>query len=107
MMINKMLVVTLMVTFLFPAFLCLAQENETTTIILVRHAEEVRSKGQIIPLTDAGSARAKELARVLQNVKIDAVFSTDAERTISTARPMAETKGLASTVYTYKEYSDL
>jgi broad specificity phosphatase PhoE len=107
MKINKMLVITLMVTFLFPAFLCLAQENETTTIILVRHAEEDRSKGQIIPLTDAGSARAKELARVLQNVKIDAIFSSDTERTKSTARPIAETRGLTPNVYAYKEYSDL
>ena len=106
MKINKMFVIIVMVTLLFPAFFCLAEENETTTIILVRHAEEDRSKGQV-PLTDAGSARAKELAWVLQNVKIDAVFSTDTVRTISTARPMAETKGLTPNVYTYKEYSDL
>lgn len=106
MKITKMFVLSVLVTLFFPAFFCLAQDNETTTIILVRHAEEDRSKIQI-PLTEAGFARAKELAWVLQNVKIDAVFSTDAERTISTARPMAETKSLTSNVYTYKEYSDL
>jgi broad specificity phosphatase PhoE len=83
-----------------------AQENETTTIILVRHAEEDRVL-QDIPLTDKGSARAKELARVLANVKIDAVFSTDTVRTRSTARPMAEAKSLTPRTYTYREYAEL
>jgi 2,3-bisphosphoglycerate-dependent phosphoglycerate mutase len=106
MKINRMFALMVLAILLLPSFLCLAQENDTTTIILVRHAEEDRSKTQI-PLTDAGSARAKELAWALQNVKIDAVFSTDTERTMSTARPMAETKGLTPNAYTYKEYSDL
>ena len=63
MKINKMFVLSVLVTLFFPAFFCLAQENETTTIILVRHAEEDRSK-ENIPLTDAGAKRAKELAWV-------------------------------------------
>jgi 2,3-bisphosphoglycerate-dependent phosphoglycerate mutase len=103
---KKMFVLIIMVVLLSAAFPCLAEENETTTIILVRHAEEDRSKEQI-PLTDAGSVRAKELAWVLQNVKIDAVFATPSVRTKSTARPMAEAKGLDTNVYSYKEYSEL
>ena len=101
------LLTLLAIMILFSAsFPCMAQENETTTIIMVRHAEEDRSKEQI-PLTEAGSKRAKELAWVLKNVKIDAVFSTDTIRTESTARPMAETKGLTTKTYTYKKYEEL
>lgn len=85
---------------------CLAQNNETTTLILVRHAEEDRSREQI-PLTDAGAKRAKDLAWALQNAKIDAVYSTDTVRTMNTAKPMAETKGLGTNLYTYKKYDDL
>ena len=103
---NKIIALPLLVALLFPAFLSMAQSNETTTIILVRHAEEDRTKDEI-PLTTVGSKRAKELAWVLQNVKIDAVFSTDTARTISTAKPMAETKGLSPQMYTYKKYDEL
>lgn len=92
-----------MTWFVFP---CLAQENEVTTLILVRHAEEDRSKEEI-PLSDAGSRRAKDLSWVLQNVKIDAVFSTDTVRTKGTARPMADTKGLTPRMYSYKTYEEL
>ncbi|MBP1735221.1 MAG: phosphoglycerate mutase [Deltaproteobacteria bacterium] len=106
MKMNKMFVLLVLVTLFFPAFFCLAQDNETTTLILVRHAEEDRSK-ENIPLTEAGAKRAKELAWVMQNVKIDAVFSTPTDRTKSTARPMAETKGLETKSYAYKTYEDL
>lgn len=83
-----------------------AQEKEPTTIILVRHAEENRSLDSI-PLTTQGSARAKELARVLKEVKIEAVYSTDTLRTRSTAGPVAESKGLRLNFYEYKKYTDL
>jgi len=106
MKINKMFVLSVLVMLFFPAFFCLAQNNETTTLILVRHAEEDRSREQI-PLTDAGSKRAKELAWVMQNVKIDAVFSTDTIRTLSTARPMVEARGLTTNKYSYANYDEL
>lgn len=85
-----------------------AQENGPTTIILVRHAEENRLLGETpIPLTDQGSIRAKELARVLRDVKLDAIFSTDTLRTKNTARPVADAKGLSINIYDYKIYADL
>jgi broad specificity phosphatase PhoE len=105
-MMRKLILISVMMVTFFPAFYSFAQENESTTLILLRHAEEDRSKEQI-PLTDTGSKRAKDLAWVLQNVKIDAVFSTDTARTISTAKPMAETKGLSPQMYTYKKYEEL
>jgi broad specificity phosphatase PhoE len=85
---------------------CQEQNNETTTLIIVRHAEEDRSKEEI-PLTQGGSQRAKELARILENVKIDAVYSTPTDRTRGTARPMAEARGLSTNPYSYANYDEL
>jgi phosphohistidine phosphatase SixA len=83
-----------------------AQESVPTTLIMVRHAEEDRSKEEI-PLTDAGRKRAVELASVLRQVKIDAVFSTKLIRARATAAPTAEEKGLAIQIYDYKDYTEL
>jgi phosphohistidine phosphatase SixA len=95
--------VALFFTLLAP---CQAQNSETTTLILVRHAEEDRTKEEI-PLTQAGAQRAKDLAWVLENVKIDAVYSTPTDRTRSTARPMAEARGLSTNPYSYANYEEL
>ena len=62
---------------------------EITTVILVRHAEKA-GPSRDVPLSETGIARAKELARVLEGVKIDAIYSTPFERTRKTAAPIAE-----------------
>ena len=69
---------------------------EITTIILVRHGEKAGPSGDV-PLSDAGLARAAELARVLSDVKLDAVYSTPFERTRKTAAPAAERAGVMVT----------
>ena len=66
---------------------------EITTVILVRHAEKAGPSGDV-PLSEAGLARANELARVLEGVKIDAIYSTPFERTRKTAAPIAEKLGV-------------
>jgi 2,3-bisphosphoglycerate-dependent phosphoglycerate mutase len=83
-----------------------AESSEATTIILVRHAEEDRLLNDK-PLTGKGLTRAIELARVLADVKIDAIFSTDTVRTKSTVRPLADAKGLPVNIYDYENYVDL
>ncbi len=45
-------------------------------------------------LTEAGTERAKELARVLRSVRLTAVLTSEFERTVETARPTAEAKNL-------------
>ena len=60
-----------------------------TTIILVRHAEKAPVTGDM-PLSDAGIARAKELARVLADARITAIYTTQYRRTRETAAPLAE-----------------
>jgi 2,3-bisphosphoglycerate-dependent phosphoglycerate mutase len=100
------IVIIALITLIFSVPPSRAQEKEGTTIILVRHAEENRLLDSI-PLTDQGSIRAKELAMVLKEVKIDAIYSTDTLRTRSTASPVAEAKGLPINFYEYKKYTDL
>lgn len=66
---------------------------EITTVILVRHGEKAGPSGDV-PLSDAGVARANELARVLEGVKLDGIYSTPFERTRKTVAPVAEKLGV-------------
>jgi broad specificity phosphatase PhoE len=62
------------------------------TVILVRHAE-LQSAGMAgpkeLPLSEAGSARAKRLASLLKDSGIDAIYVTDFVRTKKTAEPLS------------------
>lgn len=72
--------------------------NESTVIYLVRHAEKEGEKGDV-PLTKAGEKRAEELARVLQDVPLAKVYTSDTERTRKTARPTADGQGVRIVTY--------
>jgi broad specificity phosphatase PhoE len=67
---------------------------QPTTVILVRHAEKSVPEGDH-PLSGAGRARARELARVLRHTKISAIYTTQFMRTRQTAEPLAKELGLA------------
>ncbi len=72
--------------------------SQTTTVILVRHAEQDYASDDRDPiLSAAGEARAEELVRVLREVKIDAIYSTPLHRTRDTAKPVAQLLGLEVT----------
>ena len=60
------------------------------TVYLVRHAERADEPRQDPPLTEKGTARSQELARVLANANIKAVFSSQFLRTKQTAEPLAK-----------------
>jgi phosphohistidine phosphatase SixA len=72
-------------------------------VFLVRHAERADDgmmTGQEDPhLSDAGKARADELARILADAEITGVYSTDYVRTRETAGPTAEAYGLTIRLY--------
>ncbi|KUJ83598.1 MULTISPECIES: histidine phosphatase family protein [Microbulbifer] len=70
-------------------------------IYLVRHAEkETADPAERDPaLTEAGRARAQQLARVLRDVGIEQIYSTDYRRTRETAAPLAERLGLPVELY--------
>jgi 2,3-bisphosphoglycerate-dependent phosphoglycerate mutase len=64
--------------------------DSITTIILVRHAEKELDGSKNPTLTNQGVVRAIELAYILREEPVAAVFSTDYERTLKTAEPTAE-----------------
>ena len=66
-------------------------------VLVVRHGEKISSEDE--RLTDAGKARGQRLAKHLADTGIAAVYSTDTERTLGTARPLADARRLTVTVY--------
>lgn len=81
-----------------------ADSGGETVIYLVRHAEKVLvgEDGEAPKdpaLTEAGEARARALAHVLEAAEIDHVHSTDTRRTRDTAAPSAEAAGIDVAIY--------
>lgn len=77
----------------FPFFQCAQQDTQITTVFLVRHAEKVTDGGDDPTLTLEGFQRAEELAYVLKNVKLDAIYDTPYKRTKLTIKPIAKLLG--------------
>ena len=71
---------------------------EETTFILVRHAEKEKVKDNP-GLTKEGQERADKLAFMLQDITLDAIYSTDYKRTKDTAQPTATSKQMEVTLY--------
>ena len=76
--------------------------DTATTFLLVRHAETTGS-GSDPNLSTEGQERTQELIRLLRNVTLDGVYSTNFNRTRQTAEPVAIDQGL--TVQTYSPFS--
>lgn len=86
-----------------------AQESEDIfTIYLVRHAEkEVAADTPRNPsLTKCGAQRAASLSSFLENVPLDAIYTTDYIRTKSTAQPTATKKKMEFKLYNPRELSE-
>ena len=64
------------------------------TVFLVRHAEKCTEPADDPGLTAEGTERAVELARVLKDIPVDAIYSTPFERTLATVRPLVTDKSL-------------
>lgn len=75
--------------------------SETTVYYLIRHAEKDRSdKSNRNPdLTEAGKTRAENWSNVFNQIKFDAIYSTEYNRTLQTATPTAESQGLKIQTY--------
>jgi broad specificity phosphatase PhoE len=93
----------LICTFLFISSVCYSQE--ATTYYFIRHAEK-----SLIDKTDKnpklnydGVKRADAWKEVFSNVKLDAVYSTDYNRTQLTAKPTADSKNLPILLYNPKD----
>ncbi len=75
--------------------------DSSSTYYLIRHAEKDRSdKNNKNPnLIQEGILRAAKWSYVLDNVKFDAIYSTDYNRTKQTAAPTAEKQKIDVTLY--------
>ncbi|TMM31279.1 histidine phosphatase family protein [Polaribacter aestuariivivens] len=83
--------------------------QETTTYYLIRHAEKDRTdKTNRNPeLNEDGLKRAQNWVNYFENINLDAVYSTNYNRTIQTATPTATSKGLQVLKYDPRNmYSD-
>ena len=83
-----------------------AQDNKkTTTYYFIRHAEKDRSDAtnRNPNLTEKGQERAKKWSQVLKNVRFNAVYSTNYNRTQQTAAPTAKQQGLTVQLYNPRE----
>ena len=85
--------VTLALLLLAPALL----HAQTTTVIVVRHAERADTTQQS-PLSEAGRARAEALAAALADARLDAIYVTQYPRSLLTAEPLARQLGLTPRV---------
>jgi broad specificity phosphatase PhoE len=74
-----------------------------TTVFLVRHAEALYPPPEEAPrnppLNRIGRQRARQLAHVLHEARIGRILSTDLQRTMQTAGPLAEHLGLEIGLY--------
>jgi broad specificity phosphatase PhoE len=71
---------------------------ETTTVIVLRHAEKATDAGDDPPLSPTGLARAERLAGLLAAAPLDAVYASDTQRAQQTAAPLAARHRLPVTV---------
>lgn len=79
---------------------CLASDN--FTLYLVRHAEK-QADSKNPPLTQCGEERAKQLAMLLSTANIKSVYSTNYQRTMSTAAPLSSRQNIAIKNYDPKQ----
>ena len=85
----------LLTVFVFALFSACASDK-TTTYYLIRHAEKDRTNttNKNPNLNSNGVIRAEKWAKHFENIVLDAVYSTDYNRTQQTAAPTAKSKGL-------------
>lgn len=78
-----------------------AQSDAFFTIYLVRHSEKDHSSPNQsdLPLSLCGEQRSHALSNFLSDVQLEAIYSTDYNRTLSTAHPTANAKDLEIQFY--------
>lgn len=75
---------------------CSRPPEGSTVVLIVRHAEKA-SDTDHSPLTEAGIERAQALVRVVEEMGVSAIYSSQFKRNLDTARPISERLGVAVT----------
>jgi broad specificity phosphatase PhoE len=83
---------------------CGAKEEAETTVYFVRHAEKDTMAIENPSLTVDGVMRSVDLANWFVEKPLDSIFSSDYKRTIETANPVAEKKGMEVTKYNPSDF---
>ena len=76
---------------------CATHAQQTTTVVLVRHAEKQAEPADDPPLSADGAVRAQALVDALGAADIAAVYATQYVRTRATAAPLARAAGVEVT----------
>ena len=84
------------------AFVHLAEAQQV--IFLVRHAEQ-SLEGEDPALTEAGRRRAAELAALLKDAGINAIYESGIRRTSETAKPLADALNIEPKQYSRTDIS--
>ena len=81
-------------------------DKDTTTLYFIRHAEKDRSDklNNDPTLTIEGIKRSNNWATFFEDKNIDAVYSTNYNRTRETATPIAKKNNLEIILYTHKSF---
>jgi broad specificity phosphatase PhoE len=69
-------------------------KRRDTLVVVVRHAEKATDDPADPSLSEEGLARAQELARVLADTNVSAVYTSQFRRTKQTAEPLAQAAGV-------------
>ncbi|MCH7993989.1 MAG: histidine phosphatase family protein [Planctomycetes bacterium] len=77
------------------------RSTKPTVVYIVRHAEKTGETPDA-DLSAKGKTRVEVLKWMLRDIAIDAVYSTDAPRTLHTVEPIAKEKGLSVESYVPK-----
>ncbi|MBJ2175584.1 histidine phosphatase family protein [Aureibaculum sp. A20] len=94
---KKYLIAILLFSITVTAF----SQKEKTTYYLIRHAEKVKTDAtdKNPELNKIGKERAKSWKNIFDELKIDAIYSTDYNRTLQTVAPIAKSKKLTVQKY--------
>jgi 2,3-bisphosphoglycerate-dependent phosphoglycerate mutase len=102
--IHMRLVIFLLLIF----FWSCAQEEYTTTVYLVRHAEkDLSDTSSNPPLSRDGFVRAQTIKEKLASERIEAIFTTYYRRNMQTMQPLAEHKNLEMRSYEAHEWQPM
>ncbi len=77
------------------------RSTKPTVVYIVRHAEKT-GESPDADLSGKGKTRVEVLRWMLRDIAIDAVYSTDAPRTLHTVEPIAKERGLSVESYVPK-----